>query len=403
MNAIFHKLIDYFTHPSFRTQQSLYERSKMLIIVLLVVFTMLFLYTSYFLINGVAFNAKAIQNYFACLSTVVCLFVLKKSGNLQFPMYYLAIMGFFFVSASAYMSGGIYSNDISWYFVIPVITLMLIGKTEGIIASLFSLFCTGAFYLLEINKHKDFIADSVAYGLGYKFTNSFFILALLVLVIYTLVTSNKKLQNIIQNDREQQLRENIARDFHDQIGNKLASIQHLSSLSKMNKSADEKEVILTKIGENAKEVYENFKDFIWTKDPESRQWKELFMYLHDYAEDYLKHASINLIINADPEDLTEVILPAEWSRHIVPLFKEIITNASKHANANNIYVDFIFKNRTIAIVVKDDGIGLDNAKGKNGYGLKNLYSRAEAIGAKLTIESELNSYTKISFSAQLPQ
>jgi signal transduction histidine kinase len=395
-------VVEYFTHPSLKKDGFMYEKSKLIIIVLLIVFLMLFLYTCYFLFNGMVINEKALENYVACIATIICLFVLKRTGYILFPLYFLACMGYLFVTASAYMSGGIYSNDISWYFVIPVITLMFIGLIEGIVASFISLLFTTLFYVLEINHHKNFITDSIEYGLGYKFANSFFILTLLILVMYILVRSNKKMQKIIQFNREQQLREDIARDFHDQIGNKLASIQHLSNLTAMNKSEDEKLVLLTKISNNAKEVYDNFKDFIWTKDPQSDQLKEIFMYLRDYAEDYLKHSSINLFINSSPDILPEINVPPNWSHQIVPIFKEIITNAQKHSEAKNIYIDFSLIGNILEIKIKDDGKGIENLNNFKGKGITNLKHRAETIGASLAINSENENGTQIIFKAQLP-
>lgn len=403
LKTIFNSIVEFFLHPSLTQESSIYEKAKMLVIVLLAVFSMLSLYTIYFLFNGVLLNPKALENYIALIAAYISLMAIKKTGNITFPLYILTCLSYLFITASAYMSGGIYSNDVSWYFVIPVAALMLIGVRFGIVASIVSLLFTTLFYVLEVMHHKDFISDSLSYGLEYKFANAFFILTLLMLIIYILVSSNRKLQTILQLNREQEIRESIARDFHDQIGNKLASIQHLTSLVAMNKSDEEKEIILKKIGNNAMEVYNNFKDFIWTKDPESNQLKEVFMYLHDFADDYLKYSNINLFINNIPEELPDITLPPEWNREIVPLFKEALTNAGKHSKASSIYFTFSFVDNTLQIIVKDDGIGINSLNATHGNGLKNLMHRANQLKGTLLVISEDGQGTEIIFTASLPR
>ena len=126
------------------------------------------------------------------------------------------------------------------------------------------------------------------------------------------------------------------------------------------------------------------------------------MYLRDYAEDYLKHSSINLFINSSPDILPEINVPPNWSHQIVPIFKEIITNAQKHSDAKNIYIDFSLIGNILEIKIKDDGKGIENLNNFKGKGITNLKHRAETIGASLAINSENENGTQIIFKAQLP-
>jgi len=221
-------------------------------------------------------------------------------------------------------------------------------------------------------------------------------------MVYILVRGNSKLQEVIQLSKEQKVREEIARDFHDQIGNKLASLRHLAELIKMKKNSAEQDQIISKIDLNAKDVYDNFRDFIWTLDAKSDQLTELFMYLRDFADDYFKFSNVNLYITSVPDQLPEVLLPSYYNKEIMPLFKEAITNVYKHARAKNIHLDFIVSKTTLKIKLKDDGKGMDHDLIKKGNGLTNMKHRAGRTGGTMEIISAPEKGSEIIYTVLLP-
>lgn len=398
----FNRLIDFFIHPRLKADNSNYEKSRISVIAFVIVLFIISLYELFYFSKGYYFNVKALHNYLGISATTAALLLIKITGKRILALSLIAGLGVYLVSASVYMSGGINSNDILWYVVLSTASFMFIGIKTGFIISVLSFLGISFFYLFEAFGFVYFYADAVSLSLEYRYFNFVLILAVLIFMVYALTRSNIKLQDIVQLNKEQNVRENIARDFHDQIGNKLASLRHLAALTNQNKSEAEKADIIRKIDINAKDVYENFKDFIWTEDPKSDQLQEVFMYLRDFADNHLKHSEINLFITTLPEELPAVVLPPNWSKEIVPLFKEAFTNAYKHAAARNIHFYFSFQNNTLEIRLKDDGQGIKEGIASQGKGLRNMHHRANELSAQLTFNAVSPSGTEVVFSAALP-
>lgn len=66
--------------------------------------------------------------------------------------------------------------------------------------------------------------------------------------------------------------------------------------------------------------------------------------------------------------------------------QEVVTNALRHSEANNLWIQVTVRDRGFLIHARDDGKG--NAKPKLGLGLSNMRERLEEVGGWLTIESE---------------
>jgi signal transduction histidine kinase len=397
------KIIDYFIHPANKVNDSVYEKNRITVIAFFIIFFIISLYTFFYMAKGKLLDFKATQNYLGVFSAILGLLINKKTGNTSLALSVISILGFYLIGISVYLSGGIYSKDILWYIVLIAASFMFIGIRMGIINSILS-FCMLTFFFAF--SRFEFLQNNVSpvlLSIEYLYLNFLLVFALLAFMLFAIVKSNVKLQKIVKHKKGQEVREMIARDFHDQIGNKLASLRHLAALTKLNKSEVEKQEILAKIDKNAQEVYDNFKDFIWTKDPQSDQLQEVFMYLRDFADDILKFSSVNLFVNTYPEDISTIILPPNWSKEIIPMFKEIITNAYKHSGAQNMYVNFIVKNNFLEIQVKDDGKGIaKNNASRGGKGLDNIMHRAKELNGRLIFKDVVPSGTEVVFIAQFP-
>jgi signal transduction histidine kinase len=74
--------------------------------------------------------------------------------------------------------------------------------------------------------------------------------------------------------------------------------------------------------------------------------------------------------------------------HVQRILHEALTNVLKHAQARQVLVALRREGKSGSIVmrVEDDGVGLPPAASPaQGHGLRNMRSRAEAIGAQLTM------------------
>ena len=90
-------------------------------------------------------------------------------------------------------------------------------------------------------------------------------------------------------------------------------------------------------------------------------------------------------------------LPTEVENNLLRMGQEALTNAIKHANADEIRVELIYDRDQVYLRVRDNGqgFGVGNIPASEGFGLLGMSERAERIGAQLTIRSQPGQGTEI--------
>lgn len=388
MNSFFHLFI----HPATRKDELIYAKVRMLVAALLFFLFTLIFYTLFFIANGEIMGVKAIFNYVGIIAISATLVLLKISSNYKNALRTLSITGLMLITISIYLSGGIFSNDLYWFIVTTLTSAMLISLKDGYFNFVFSLTAIIIFYLAE-TLNTGLIPDpatEITSGIHYKFVNTLFILIILSLLTLVLIKNNLKLQSIKQKLKEQLVREQISSDFHDQIGNQLASISHLSKLLSSTTKKDLTEELTTKIQSYADEVYLNFKDFIWTQNPDNSNLEELYTYIKDFAENYFSLSNIQLYSNSNLAEMPSPSILPDLAKEIIPFMKEVMANALKHSNATKFELDFEYSNSILTINTKDNGEGFDTSQHFKSNGLKNLSKRAKKMKATLSIHSSSN-------------
>jgi len=206
-------------------------------------------------------------------------------------------------------------------------------------------------------------------------------------------------KRVIAENELREVRDNIARDFHDDLGNKLASISLLSEV--LSKKVESKEsTIIKTIKNDADYLYKGTKDFIFSLQEKSNYLKEVIVYLSDFAEDYLYQFDTDFEVQSNIT--SNIKLPFYWSKQIIYIFKEAITNSAKHAKAKNAKMIFNFENNQLFIEFKDDGIGFDTEAVRQN-GILNMKERASKIKCEILIKSSNIDGTAILFIGKLPQ
>jgi PAS domain S-box-containing protein len=83
-------------------------------------------------------------------------------------------------------------------------------------------------------------------------------------------------------------------------------------------------------------------------------------------------------------------LPAEVESNLLRMGQEALTNAIRHANADEIRVELVYDRDQVCLRVKDNGqgFGVGSIPSSEGFGLLGMSERAERIGAQLTIRSQ---------------
>jgi len=231
------------------------------------------------------------------------------------------------------------------------------------------------------------------YKTWYAITAYFFILFGLIYFVNT--------YRLKQRLKLQSIRDNIARDLHDEIGSNLSSISIFSEVAK--ESAIKQSVnlvsVLNKISEYTQISQEAMNDIVWMIDSKNERFENIFTKMRTYAAETIGSGHYNLILNFD-SSIGELKLPIAKRKNFYLIFKEAINNLLKYAQCDKVEIDVRKENNLIHLSISDNGIGFLAANSR-GNGLHNMKKRAEELNGTLEIDSEIGKGTRITLKFQL--
>jgi len=101
---------------------------------------------------------------------------------------------------------------------------------------------------------------------------------------------------------------------------------------------------------------------------------------------------------------SELRIEREIELNLFRCGQELLSNAVKHAGANEILVQLIRHENSIVLMVEDDGTGfepVDAREERTGIGLTNIETRVRSLGGEFIIESQVNRGTTVSIEIPL--
>jgi signal transduction histidine kinase len=410
MNKILTRLRDYFISKELQEKdKNEILTTEKLLFMILAFFVFLTFYTVYFFISTPDNLIKHITNIVGTLALVLTAYSLRWTNSRTPIIIILNFVCYIFTYISLMSSGGIYSIDIEWYLLNSVATFIFIGTATGLWVSVINLVVVSSLFYLELIHLKDFKTDSVAQNGVHEYFTFVFIQLVYAFVVYYFIKAlhqtkeqfdalnNQKIEelNELAEKRTQEnlsLRTDIARDFHDVMGNKLASISSLSQMLQLknNSENDTWKEEIQRINHLSKEVYDGTKDFIWALDAKHNNLFQVYFYLQDFAERLYQHTDISFESQPIDENSVNFALSSYRCSQIVLVFKEAMTNALIHSKAKSIKFFLNLSENNVSIVLSDDGIGFDPENLSRENGLLNIKQRAIKSNCLLKIESNVN-------------
>jgi two-component system, NarL family, sensor histidine kinase UhpB len=211
---------------------------------------------------------------------------------------------------------------------------------------------------------------------------------LLTLLLAVLFVNRYKLKRKLeQQSALLEIRNNISKDLHDEIGSTLTSISILSNVSELaleKQPAQAKEMI-HQIAMQSKTIQQNMSDIVWSIRPENESVENLTTRVREYAAQTLEPLNINSSIALD-ENIIAQKLPMRYRKEILLICKEAINNIAKHSGASKASVSIKKVKETILLTITDNG----SWKGTtSGTGTKSMKERATSIGGILNFSSSV--------------
>ena len=178
----------------------------------------------------------------------------------------------------------------------------------------------------------------------------------------------------------------IARDIHDSVGQSLAfvafKLDRLAGMAEDEKMHDELDSLCTEVRGVLTEVRDTLCD-LRTEVTDARD-------LVGTLEEFLERVGARADFEVHFEHAATGRLPLVQEQEIWRLAHEAVSNVEHHARARHLRVRWECDGRSGRLTVADDGKGFDVERGgrTGSYGLQGMRERADAIGARLDIQSK---------------
>ncbi len=212
---------------------------------------------------------------------------------------------------------------------------------------------------------------------------AFFLLVIIGFLLYNryrLITKTKRHTEI------QQMRNEIARDLHDDLGSTLSSIHIISKLALEESQAAPSTKYFQHIADHSSKMMESMADMVWSINPNNDSVEKIVTKMKEFAAEILEPKNIAYKFQGE-ETLHSTLLDVHTRKNIFLIFKETLNNAVKYSEASLININIARLGDELMLTIRDNGKGFDTTRTQNGNGLGNLRERSKEMNATLEIKS----------------
>ena len=321
------------------------------------------LFTEYFLdLNHHLKNWKYIRNGIVILN--IALFIITPFWHPNQVNYFAIGMSFIFTSIFYYVCVSYFKKGIAliYYYAFAVFFL----TTASVIIALQNLGIISPIhqeYVLMSGSMMEIILFSLA--LGYKFRS-----------------------NQLEKERQQQMRNEISENLHDDLAASLSSLSMYAELSK-RKTNDPAEVTnrLDGIATKARGILDKVRTAVYEINPTNDAEEDWLDRIVSFGKEIFEHNHVDFQTDISADFRPEKV-PQGMRRDLFYLFKEAMNNTAKYASATEVWLIMDKTNGKKVMELKDNGKGFDIDAADKGNGLQNMQTRASKMGATLSIISK---------------
>jgi two-component sensor histidine kinase/streptogramin lyase len=241
---------------------------------------------------------------------------------------------------------------------------------------------------------------SVAFSIDWPFWKTwwFRLLTVSFVVSLALAAHYYRVRHLLALER---VRTRLAADLHDDLGSGLAEIAILTEVARTQHRPGQ----LDTVAQRARELRGAMADIVWSVDPSRDNLEDLVRRFRQTAAAMLGDDRLEFITTSDGTGKVE--LTPDRRRNLLLMFKEIVTNVARHAHATKVIVRVLHTPGGLELEVRDNGCGFrpEEVQSGNGFqsgnGLRTMAQRAEALSARLEIDSTLGFGTTVRLRAPL--
>lgn len=202
---------------------------------------------------------------------------------------------------------------------------------------------------------------------------------------------------------QEEERQRVARELHDQAGQTLTALQlGLSRIETAGPTPELREEAAS-LRQLALEAMHIIRNLALDLRPSALDELGLPVALKDYLETFASRTAI--AAHLDVSGVQER-LPAETEVTLFRIVQEALTNVAKHAQASLVKVTLAIDGTRLKLVIEDDGIGFDaeralGAERRKSLGLIGMRERSHLLGGEMHMSSRPHEGTRLVISVPL--
>jgi signal transduction histidine kinase len=216
--------------------------------------------------------------------------------------------------------------------------------------------------------------------------------------------AHKRLQNL--SDKiivaQEEERQKIAMELHDQSGQALLALRAELQVLRHNLLQDPEKAQdqINYLDQIVVDLNTDLERLAYDLRPPALNALGLALALEQYIAEF----SRRMKIRADfASDIGNLRLPAEIELVCYRIVQEALTNVAKHAHADHVEITVNYFENVIYLVVKDNGSGISDRRGRRGFGLLGIRERLVQIRGLLEIHGQPGEGTEIVVTIPVPK
>ncbi|MBP6430924.1 MAG: hypothetical protein KA319_04080 [Ferruginibacter sp.] len=197
---------------------------------------------------------------------------------------------------------------------------------------------------------------------------------------------------------QQEERNRISADMHDDLGAGMTSIRLYSELAK-NKLKGQEMPEIDKISNSANELLGKMNAIIWSMSSSNDSLENMIAYIRSYTLEYFEDTDIKCSINL-PAEIPYAIVNGYIRRNVFLVVKEALNNILKHSDATTVTITLNVLGKQLELLIHDNGKGIDFENLRQfSNGLKNMKKRMDDVEIDFKIEN--NNGTLITLTREI--
>jgi signal transduction histidine kinase/ligand-binding sensor domain-containing protein len=188
-------------------------------------------------------------------------------------------------------------------------------------------------------------------------------------------------------------RNRLARDLHDSAKQKaFAALAQLGAVrSMMSRKSSAAKSHLDEVEDLVYEVIQELTFLIQEMYPMALKEKGLITSLREYLYEWENRNDIHVDLTVNQE----YHLPLEIEQALYRIIQESLANIARHSHASQVTIDLNYNEKTVEMVLIDNGCGFNPNQKPAGVGLRTMQERAVMIGGGIAIQSAPGKGTQI--------